>query len=81
VTNEHLRRRTFSVSELNKVLKTPDVLDIKIIATAGTEPVDVITNIDDTNGFSVTKELDQTSDQLLTIKEGIEILFKRHMPR
>lgn len=81
VTNEHLRRRTFSVSELNKVLKTPDVLDIKIIATAGAEPVDVITNIDDTNGFSVTKELDQTSDQLLTIKEGIEILFKRHMPR
>ncbi|QEP52387.1 hypothetical protein D9_0180 [Aeromonas phage D9] len=81
VTNEHLRSKTFSVSELTRVLKSSDVLDVKIIATAGNEPVDVITNIDDTNGFSVRKELDQTSDQLLTIKESIEIMFKRHMPR
>lgn len=81
VTNEHLRKQTFSVSELTRVLKTADIMDVKIVARAGNEPVDVITNIDDTNGFSVAKELDQTSDQLLTIKEGIEILFKRHMPR
>lgn len=81
LTNEHLRQNTFSVSELTKVLKTPDTMGVKIIATAGIDTVDVITNIDNTNGFSVQKTLDQTSDRLLTIKESIEILFKRHLPR
>lgn len=81
VTNEHLRKPTFDVSELIKVLKTDDVLAVKVIATAGDELVDIITNRDDTNGFSVSKELDQTSDRLLTIMEDINIEFKRHKPR
>lgn len=81
VTNEHLRKSTFSVSELIKILKTDDVIDVKVVASAGNETVDVITNIDDTNGFSVSKELDQTSDRLLTITEAINIEFKRHRPR
>lgn len=81
VANEHLRRSTFSTSELTKVLKTADTMGVKITAAAGVDQVDVITNIDNTNGFSVRKTLDQTSDRLLTIKESIEILFKRHLPR
>lgn len=81
VANEQLRKDTFSVSELTGILRANDVMDVRIIATAGIDVVDVITNVDDTNGFSVKKVLDQTSDRLLTIKEDIEIVFKRHLVR
>lgn len=81
LANEQLKRETFSVSDLNNQLRSADTISIKITATAGTDEVDVITNIDETNGFSIRKVLDQTSDRLLTIKEDIEITFRAHLPR
>ncbi|WNV45845.1 hypothetical protein [Aeromonas phage AerS_266] len=79
VSNEQLSKGTFSVSELTNQLRTGDAVAVKVTATAGIDNVDVITNIDETNGFSIRKVLDQTSDRLLTIKEDIEITFKAHI--
>lgn len=79
LSNEKLRKDTFSVSDLTASLRSNDVIDVKVVASAGIDNVDVITNVDDTNGFSVRKVLDQTSDRILTIKEDIEIEFKRHL--
>lgn len=79
VANDELRKQTFSLSSLITALRTPDIIDAKVIAKAGNDFVDVISNVDDTNGFSIRKVLDQTSDRLLTIREDIEIVFKRHL--
>jgi hypothetical protein len=77
--NKMLAKDTFSVSELVQSLRNTDVIDVRVSAMAGLDNIDVITNIDDTNGFSVRKLLDQTSDRLLTIKEDIDITFLRHI--
>lgn len=79
--NDLLRVDTVSVSsivsELRKLGST-DVIDVKVIALAGSTAIDVITNVDDTNGFSVRKLIDQTADRFLSIKEDIDVQFKRH---
>lgn len=77
--NKMLAKETFSVSELVQSLRNNDVIDVRVSAMAGLDNIDVITNIDDTNGFSVRKLLDQTSDRLLTIKEDIDVTFLRHI--
>lgn len=79
VANDEVRKQTFSLSSLITALRTPDIIDVKVVAMAGNDFVDVISNVDDTNGFSIRKALDQTSDRLLTIREDIEIVFKRHL--
>jgi hypothetical protein len=79
VANDEVRKQTFSLSTLIAALRSSDIIDVKVVAMAGNDLVDVITNVDDTNGFSIRKALDQTSDRLLTIREDIEIIFKRHL--
>lgn len=81
IINEILRHDTVSVSELVSTLRAnggDDVLDVKVTMLAGSDTVDIITNIDNTNGFSVRKVIDQTADRYLTIKEDMDIQFKRH---
>lgn len=79
--NDILRQGTVSVSEIVSALRAnggDDVLDVKVIMLAGTDTVDIITNVDNTNGFSVRKVIDQTADRYLTIKEDMDVQFKRH---
>lgn len=83
ILNTILRNDTVSVSEAITELKTAggsDVIDVKVTSSAGTSAIDIITNVDTTNGFSVRKVIDQTADRYLSIKEDIDIQFKRHMP-
>lgn len=79
--NELLHVDTVSISSIVSKLRElggSDVIDVKVVGVAGTTSIDIITNIDDTNGFSVRKLIDQTADRFLTIKEDIDVQFKRH---
>lgn len=83
ILNELLRKDTVSISTAITELKTAggsDVIDVKVTSTAGTSNIDIITNVDTTNGFSVRKTIEQTADRYLSIKEDIDIQYKRHMP-
>lgn len=83
IINTLLRQDTVSLSECIAELKInggTDVIDVRVTSSAGTSSIDIITNVDSTNGFSVRKLIDQTADRYLTIKEDIDIQFKRHMP-
>lgn len=79
--NNLLKPNVVSVSSIVASLKSlggEQVLDVNVKMLAGSTMLDVISNIDDTNGFSVRKLIDQTADKFLTIKEDIEIQFRRH---
>lgn len=81
--NNELLDSTVSLSEIIQSLKDNggnDVLDVQVKAVSGTTSIEIVTNVDNTNGFSVRKVLEQTADRFLTIKEDIDIQFKRHMP-
>lgn len=81
IINEILREDTVSVSKIVSSLRASggdDLLDVKVIMLAGNDTIDIITNVDNTNGFSVRKVIDQTADRYLTIKEDMDIQFKRH---
>ena len=81
--NTALLKDTVSHSDLVSILKTnggSEVIDVHLTVMAGDYEVDAITNVDNTNGFSVAKNIEQTADKFLTIKESIEIQFKRHLP-
>lgn len=81
--NTELMDETVSLSEIIQSLKDAggsDVIDVQVKATSGTTGIEIVTNVDNTNGFSVRKVLEQTADRFLTIKEDIDIQFKRHMP-
>lgn len=80
VANTLLKSNTVSNSDLIIGLKTDttDVKNIKVTIFAGNEEIDLISNYDTTNGFTVQKLIDQSSDQFLTIKENIEIQFLPH---
>lgn len=81
--NTALLKETVSHSGIVSVLKTnggSEVIDVHLTVKAGEFEVDAITNIDGTNGFSVGKTIEQTADKFLTIKEAVEIQFKRHLP-
>lgn len=83
IINTVLLKDTVSISDIITQLSAGagrDVVDIKVVATSGTTGIEIITNIDTTNGFSVRKVIDQTADRYLSIKEDIEIQFKRHTP-
>lgn len=74
---------TVSLSTIISILKANagnEVIDVSVVIKAGTTVVDAITNVDTTNGFSVAKSIEQTADKFLTIKEDIDIQFKRHLP-
>lgn len=79
--NTILSNTTISVSDIVTSLRTSggtDVLDVLVTATAGDVDIDVVSNMDETNGFSVKKVIEQTSDNYLTIKQDIDIQFKVH---
>lgn len=81
--NTALLKDTVSHSDLISILMAnggSEVIDISLTINAGDYVVDAITNVDSTNGFSVAKTIEQTADKFLTIKEDIEIQFKRHLP-
>lgn len=81
--NTALLEDTVSHSNIVSVLKAnggSEVIDVHLVVTAGDFEIDAITNVDSTNGFSVAKNIEQTADKFLTIKEAIEIQFKRHLP-
>ena len=83
IINTILLDETVSLSEIIQSLKDnggSDVIDVQVNATSGTTNIEIVTNVDNTNGFSVRKVLEQTADRFLTIKEDINIQFKRHMP-
>ncbi|QYN79990.1 baseplate wedge protein [Kosakonia phage Kc263] len=80
--NNILLKDTVARSDIIKVLKElagNEVIDVRLTALAGTTDIDAITNIDSTNGFSVRKVVEQTADKFLTIKEDIDVQFKRHL--
>lgn len=80
--NNILLKNTVARSDIIKALKDlagNEVIDVRLTALAGTADIDAITNIDSTNGFSVRKVIEQTADKFLTIKEDIDVQFKRHM--
>lgn len=82
--NNLLKNNTVSVSDIVTKLRKDggnDILDVSVKMIAGGDEIRVVTNIDETNGFSIRKVLDQTSDKVLSIKEDIDILFRRHKPR
>lgn len=81
IINDVLRQDTVGISDIQAALRQnagTDVLNVKVVGNAGTLGIDIITNIDTTNGFSVRKVIDQTADRYLTIKEDIDVQFKRH---
>lgn len=81
--NTALLKDTVSHSDIVSILKSnggSEVIDVHLSVMAGTYEVDAITNVDSTNGFSVAKNIEQTADKFLTIKEAVEIQFKRHLP-
>lgn len=82
IINDVLRQDTVGISDITTKLRQnagSDVLNVKVVGNAGTMGIDIITNIDGTNGFSVRKVIDQTADRYLTIKEDIDVQFKRHL--
>lgn len=81
--NTALLKDTVSHSGIVSILKAnggSEVIDVHLTVMAGDYEVDAITNVDSTNGFSVSKNIEQTADKFLTIKEAVEIQFKRHLP-
>ena len=81
--NTILLKDTVALSDIITTLKNMggnEVIDVRLNAMAGTTAIDAITNVDTTNGFSVRKVIEQTADKFLTIKEDIEVQFKRHLP-
>lgn len=81
--NTALLSETVSHSSIVSILKTnggSEVIDVHLTIKAGEYEIDAITNVDSTNGFSVAKTIEQTADKFLTIKEAVEIQFKRHLP-
>lgn len=81
--NNALLKETVSHSGIVSILKTnggSEVIDVHLTIKAGEYEIDAITNVDATNGFSVGKTIEQTADKFLTIKEAVEIQFKRHLP-
>lgn len=83
IINNLLRQDTVSVSEIISALRAnggTDLIDVKVSARAGNNVIDIITNVDTTNGFSVRKVIDQTVDRYLSIKEDIDTQFRKHLP-
>jgi len=81
--NNVLLKNTVSLSDITSTLKSlsgNDVIDVRLTILAGNIDIDAITNVDTTNGFSVRKVIEQTADKFLTIKEDIDVQFKRHLP-
>lgn len=88
-TNAHkkisttLKRNTVSHSDLINAIKpgddeTSDVLDINVIIRNNERTIDVVSNIDNTNGFGIRKKLVVTGDGFLTIEEDIDVGFRQH---
>lgn len=81
IVNVLRKKSTISTSIFIKAiqdLSDEDIKEVKCNIYSGSTLIDVITNVDDTNGFGVRKKLAITSDNFLTIKEDIEVLFKQH---
>ena len=83
IINNLLRQDTVSVDEIITNLRSnagTDLISVKVNMLAGNNTVQIITNVDTTNGFSVRKVIDQTVDRFLSIKEDIEVQFRKHKP-
>lgn len=83
VINDILREGTVALSSIVSTLKASggnEVINVHVAMASGAIVVDAITNVDSTNGFSVRKLTEQTADKFLTIKEAIDVQFKRHLP-
>ena len=81
IINDYRKKKTLSSSAITKALHDPsqeDIKDVKVMVYSGDQVIDVISNVDDTNGFGVRKKLAITADNFLTVKEDIEVLFKEH---
>lgn len=81
IINDYRKKKTLSSSSIIKALHDPaqqDIKDVKVLIYSGSQLIDVISNVDDTNGFGVRKKLAITADNFLTVKEDIEVLFKEH---
>lgn len=80
--NDLRKKKTLSSSSVIKALHDPaeqNIKDVKVLIYSGAQLIDVISNVDDTNGFGVKKKLAITADNFLTVKEDIEVLFKEHV--
>lgn len=82
-TNTTLKRNTVSRSDLINAIRpdadeTSDVLDVNITMNSSGREIDVVSNIDNTNGFCVRKKLVVTGDGFLTIEEDIDVGFRQH---
>lgn len=83
IINNLLRQDTVSINAIASALRAnagTDLIDVRVNALAGTTSIAIITNVDTTNGFSIRKVIDQTVDRYLSIKEDIEVQFRKHMP-
>ena len=83
IINNLLRQDTVSVDEIISNLRAnagTDLISVKVNMLAGSNNIQIITNVDTTNGFSVRKVIDQTVDRYLSIKEDIEVQFRKHLP-
>lgn len=79
--NSILNRTTVSSSIIIKALKDlslNEIIEVKVNMYSDDREVDVISNVDETNGFAVRKKLVQTGDNFLTVREDIDIAFKEH---
>lgn len=79
--NSILTRSTVSSSIIIKALKDlslNDIIEVKVSIFSDDREINVISNIDETNGFAVRKKLVQTGDNFLTVREDIDISFKEH---
>lgn len=80
-TNSVLLKNTVSRSDLIKALRPSsedNVVDVNVTITSGDRVIDVVSNIDNTNGFAVRKKLTVTGDGFLTIEEDIDVGFREH---
>lgn len=81
VINNILIKNTLSRSDVIKSLSpdsTSDVVGIVVTILSGDREIEVVSNIDTTDGFAVRKKLIVTGDGFLTVEEDIDINFKEH---
>lgn len=72
---------TISTDELVGLLKEnlpSDVVGVKLGALTGDSTIDVISSVDQLNGFCVRKKLRAGGDGLLTVQEEIDVAFLPH---
>lgn len=72
---------TIGGSDILEALK-PDtgseVVDVKVSAFSGDDKIDVVSTLDDLNGFSIRKSLALANDGVLGVKENVDIIILEH---